>query len=75
MFIDKWIKKFLNNKFIQTPQLAPVPKKKLIIILSHLGKMSKTGKTKLTKAMSKHIKFCKLGVIFHISKISTLRTN
>ena len=32
-FIDKYIRNFHNNMFIQTPQISTVPKKELIIIL------------------------------------------
>ena len=37
---------------------------KLIIILPYLGKMSQIVKTRLTKTMNKHIKFCKFRVTF-----------
>ena len=50
--------------FIQKPQIATVPKKQLIIILSYLGKISQIVKTILTTTMTKHMKFCKLRVIF-----------
>ena len=62
-FIDKCIQKFLNM-FIQRLQVPTVPKKELIIILPYLGNMSQIVKTKLTKTMNKHMKFCKLRVIF-----------
>ena len=41
------IQKLLNNMFIQRPQIPIVPKKQLIIILLHLGKMSQIVKTRL----------------------------
>ena len=63
-FVDKCIQKFYNNMYIQTPKVPYVPKKELIIILPYLGNMSQIVKTKLTKTMSKHMKFCKLRVIF-----------
>ena len=66
-FIDKCIQKFLNNMFIQRLQIPTVPKKELIIILPYLGKMSQIVKTRLTKTMNKHMKFCKLRVIFQIN--------
>ena len=50
--------------FIQRLQIPTVPKKELIIILPYLGKMSQIVKTRLTKTMNKHMKFCKLRVIF-----------
>ena len=62
--IDKCIQKFLNNMFIQRPQISAVPKKELIIILPYLGKMSQIVKTRLTKTMNKRTEFCKLRVIF-----------
>ena len=63
-FIDKCIQKFLNNMFIQRLQIPSVPKKELRITLTYLGKMSQIVKTRRTKTMNKHIKFCKLRVIF-----------
>ena len=50
--------------FIQRLQVPTVPKKELIIVLPYLGKMSQIVKTRLTKTMNKHMKFCKLRVIF-----------
>ena len=61
-FIDKCIQKFLNNMFIQRLQIPSVLKKELIITLPYLGKMSQVVKTRLTKSMNKHMKFCKLRV-------------
>ena len=63
-FIDKCIQKFLNNMFIQRLQIPSVLKKELRITLPYLGKMSQIVKTRLTKTMNKHMKFCKLRVIF-----------
>ena len=50
--------------FIQRLQIPTVLKKEIIIILPYLGKMSQIVKTRLTKTMNKHMKFCKLRVIF-----------
>ena len=50
--------------FIQKLQIPTVPKKQLIIILPYLGKISQIVKARLTKTMNKHMKFCKLRVIF-----------
>ena len=50
--------------FIQRLQIPTVPKKELMIILLYLGKMSHIVKTRLTKTMNKHMKFCKFRVIF-----------
>ena len=63
MHTQKYIQKFLNNMYIQTPKVPSVPKKELIIILPYLGNMSQIVKTKLTKNLSKHMKFCKRRVI------------
>ena len=70
-FIDKCIQKFLNNMFIRRSQIPTVPKKELIIIFLYLGKMSCIVKTRLTKTMNKHMKFCTLRVIFQTN--DTLR--
>ena len=73
--------------FIQRLQIPTVPKKELIIILPHLGKMFQIVKTRLTKTMNKHMKFYKLRVIFQTnntlknyfrfkdSVLETLRSN
>ena len=50
--------------FIQKLQISTVSKKQLIIILPYLGKISQIVKARLTKTMNKHMKFCKLRVIF-----------
>ena len=63
-FIDKCIQKFLNKMFVQRSQIPTVPKKELTIILLYLGKLSQIYKTRLTKTMNKHTKFCKLRIIF-----------
>ena len=63
-FVDKCIQKFLNNMYIQTPKVPSVPEKERMIILPYLGNMSQIVKTRLTKTMSKNMKFCKLRVIF-----------
>ena len=63
-FVDECIQKSLNNMYIQMSKVLSVPKKEFIIILPYLGKMSQIVKIKLTKTMSKHIKFCKLRAFF-----------
>ena len=50
--------------FTQRSQIPTVLEKELIIILLYLGKISQIVKIRLTKIMIKHIKFCKLRVIF-----------
>ena len=63
-FINKCLQKFLNNMFIQRLQIPGVPKKELRITLPYLGKTSQIVITRLSKTMNKHMKFCKLRVIF-----------
>ena len=63
-FVDKCIQKLFYNMYIKMLKVPSVSKKELIIILPYLGNMSQIVKTKLTKTMSKHMKFCKLIVIF-----------
>ena len=63
-FIDKCIQNFLKNMFIQKPEIPIVPKRELITILLYSGKMFQLVKTRVTKTISKHMKFCKLKVIF-----------
>ena len=50
--------------FIQRLQTPTVPRKELTVILPYLSQMSQIVKTRLTKTMSKHMKFCKLRVFF-----------
>ena len=64
-FIDQCIQKFLNNMYIQKPQIPTVPTKELVIILPFLGKMFHIIKTRITTFMNKQIKFGYLRVIFH----------
>ena len=52
--------------FPQTSQISAVLRKELIIILAYLDKLPQI-KTRLTKSMSKHMKFCKLRVTFQTS--------
>ena len=56
--------KFLNNMFIQWPQIPTVPKKEPLMILPYLGKVSQIVKMWLTETTSKHLKFCNFKVIF-----------
>ena len=72
--------------FIKRLQIPTAPKRELIILL-YLGKMSQIVRTRLTKTMNKHVKFCKLRVIFQTnnrlksyfrfkdSVLGTLRSN
>ena len=46
MFIDICIQKFLNNMFIQRPQLFTVSKKEVVIVLPYFGKISQTVKSR-----------------------------
>ena len=50
--------------FIQRLQIPSVTKKELIITLPYLVKLSQIVKTRLTKTMTKHMKSCKVRVIF-----------
>ena len=50
--------------FIQKPEIPIVPKRELITILLYSGKMFQLVKTRVTKTISKNMKFCKLKVIF-----------
>ena len=63
-FIDKCIEQFLSNMFIQRLQTSTASKNELVITLPYLGKMSQIVKARLTETMNKHMKFCKLKVIF-----------
>ena len=61
--IDACVFKFLNKSFEPKPVTLTVPKKQLFV-LSFMGNMSGVIKTGLSKALQKHLPFCKLWVIF-----------
>ena len=50
--------------FTQRPQIPTVPKKELLIVLTYLDQIFQIVKTRLTKTINKHMKFCKLSVVF-----------
>ena len=63
-FIDTCIRKFLDKKFSSKTDNFDVPKKELTIVLPFLGSVSYIIKTQLNKTINRHLKFCKLRVIF-----------
>ena len=63
-FVDKCVAKFVNNIFIQTPVFTTVPKLELRIVLSYLGNIFSISKKRLNRCISKHLKFCKVKIIF-----------
>ena len=62
--IDACVFKFLNKSFEPKPVTLTVPKKQLFVVLPFMGNMSGVIKTGLSKALEKHLSFCKLRVIF-----------
>ena len=62
--IDACVFKFLNKFFEPKPVTLTVPKKQLFIVLPFMGNMPGIIKTGLSKALQKHLPFCKLRVIF-----------
>ena len=63
-FVDKGVAKFVNNTFIQKPVFTTVPKFELRVVLPYLGNISSITKKRLNRCISKHLKFCKLKIIF-----------
>ena len=63
-FVDKCVAKFVNNIFIQKPVFTTVPKLELRIVLPYLGNISSITKKRLSRCISKQLKFCKLQIIF-----------
>ena len=63
-FVDKCIAKFVNNIFVQKPVLTTVKKLELRIVLPYLRNISSITKKRLTRCTGKHLKFCKLKIIF-----------
>ena len=65
-FIDKCAEKFFKNTCLPKGHKFLL-KKELRVIILYLGKISQIVKTRLTRTMNKHIKFCKLRVIFQFN--------
>ena len=63
-FVDKCIAKLVNNIFAQKPVFTTVPKLELKIVLPYLGNVSSITKKRLSRCISKRLKFCKLKIIF-----------
>ena len=63
-FVDKCIAKFVNNIFAQKLVFTTVPKLELRIILPYLRDISSITKERLSRCISKCLKFCKLIIIF-----------
>ena len=63
-FFDKCIAKFFNNIFVQKPVLTTIPKLELRIVLLYLRNITSITKKRLNRCISKHLKFCKLKIIF-----------
>ena len=63
-FVDKYIAKFVNNLFVQKPVFTIVPNLELRIVLQYLGNISSITKKRLSRCISKRLKFCKLKIIF-----------
>ena len=57
------------NRFFE---MKVVSKSIIRITLPYLGKMSQIAKTRLTKTMNKHMKFCKFRVIFQTKILLSL---
>ena len=56
--------KFFNNIFVQKPVLTTIPKLELRIVLLYLRNITSITKKRLNRCISKHLKFCKLKIIF-----------
>ena len=65
--LDKCIAKFVNNTFIEKPDFSTVPKLELRKLLPYLRNNSSITKKRLNRCISKHLKFCKLKIIFQTS--------
>ena len=71
-FVDKCIAKFVNNIFVQKPVFTTVPKLELRIVLPYLGNITSITKKRLNRCISKHLKFCKLNIIFQTGNTQEL---
>ena len=63
-FIDVWIKRFLNNIFIDKNVYAFASKKELVCVLPFIGKKSLQLRSKLVKSSQNNLNFCHLKVVF-----------
>ena len=63
-FIDKCIRKFLNNCLVPKTRVTTVPKKEILIILLFLGKTSTQIRTKLNRLLTKSLPYCKPIFVF-----------
>ena len=63
-FIDKCFKKFLNNVHLVKENVPTVEKKRLLLVLPHLGIISFQTRTKLQQALKGVLNCCKLEIVF-----------
>ena len=63
-FIDKCLKKFLDQLFIKKPQVLTVEKKTLTLVLPFLGNLSLQTKTKLQNVLKRVLGCCKIQIVF-----------
>ena len=62
--VSNFIKKLLNNLFVERDLNFTVPRRELIFVLPYLGKASLDLGTKLRQTIERNLPFCKLKIIF-----------
>ena len=67
-FPIKLIKSFLNKRLTEKPVTLAAEKKDLVIVLPFLGKLPLDLRIRLKNSISKNLPFCKIRVIFKLSK-------
>ena len=63
-FIDKFLKKFLNNVHLVKENVPTVEKKCLLLVLAYLGIKYLQTRTKLQQALKGVLNCCKLEIVF-----------
>ena len=66
-FSDKCISKFMKKLYIEKHVMLTVPKKKLYLVLSFMGKMSALVKSGFIRSLRKRYPLCKEKVVFRTS--------
>ena len=63
-FVDKCIKKFLDEVLTQKVVVSTLPKKDLMIVIPYLGKLSLQIRTKINRVMKNKLPHCNFRIIF-----------
>ena len=65
-FVDKCVKKFLERVLTQKVVVSTVPKKDLMVVLPHLGKLSLQIRTRINRVIKNKLPHCSFRIVFQI---------